>query len=142
MKYFYLLVIIFVSCISVSNAQWEYQTDEKQNEIIFVNDENNNSSFIIERNKSGNYFFYITGVGESECKIESIEFRFDGIKDVLLFKVGNLEDKKLKILYDDINGLDYLKSFSKLVKERNFIYSKYINVCGIKINKRYTLKGS
>jgi predicted transcriptional regulator len=142
MKYFYLLVIIFVSCISVSNAQWEYQTDEKQNEIIFVNDENNNSSFIIERNKSGNYFFYITGVGESECKIESIEFRFDGIKDVLLFKVGNLEDKKLKILYDDINGLDYLKSFSKLVKERNFIYSKFINVCGININKRYTLKGS
>ena len=72
MKYFYFLAVIFLSCINVSNAQWEHQTYEKQNEIIFVNDENNNSSFIIERNKNGNFFFYITGVGESECKMESI----------------------------------------------------------------------
>ena len=141
MKSFHFLAVIFLSYINVCIAQWEYQTDDKKNEIISVNDKNNNSSFLIER-KKGKINFYIKGVSESECKVESIEFRFDGIKDVLLFKVENLEEKKLKILYDDIEGLDYLKSFSKLVKERNFIYSKFINVCGISINKTYSLKGS
>ena len=142
MRLFYFLTSIALSYINTSQAQWQYKTDDKQNEIISVNDKNNNSSFLIERKKNGEINFYIKGVSESECKMESIEFRFDGIKDVLLFKVEKSEEKKLKILYDDINCLGYLKSFSKLVKERNFIYSQFNNVCGINIKKRYSLKGS
>ena len=92
MKSFHFLAVIFLSYINVCIAQWEYQTDDKKNEIISVNDKNNNSSFLIER-KKGKVNFYIKGVSESECKVESIEFRFDGIKDVLFFKVENLEEK-------------------------------------------------
>lgn len=140
MKQLYLLT--FISLINISQAQWEYRSDDKKNEIISVNDKDKNSSFLIERKNNGQISFFINGVAESECKIETIEFRFDGIKDVLLFKVEKVEEKKLKILFNDINGLDYLKSFSKLVKQRNFIYCNFINVCGININKTFSLKGS
>ena len=54
MRLFYFLTSIALSYINTSQAQWQYQSDGKQNEIISVNDKNNNSSFLIERKK---YFF-------------------------------------------------------------------------------------
>ena len=94
MKQLYLLT--FISLINISQAQWEYRSDDKKNEIISVNDKDKNSSFLIERKNNGQISFFINGVAESECKIETIEFRFDGIKDVLLFKVEKVEEKKTK----------------------------------------------
>ena len=45
-----------------------------------------NSSFLIERKNNGQISFFINGVAESECKIETIEFRFDGIKGCFIIQ--------------------------------------------------------
>ena len=47
MKSFYFLAVIFLSYINVCIAQWEYQTDDKKDEIISVNDKNNNYSLTL-----------------------------------------------------------------------------------------------
>ena len=135
-----LCLILF--SIQIIHAQWEYQESANSNEKIFVKDFDNSSTFAIEKTKNGKVNFFIKQLKLDECSIETMEFRFDGYNGSLSFNVKEQGDDSLEILFDDLDGLDPLKTFAKLIKQKNILYAKFLDVCSIDKTIKYSLKGS
>jgi len=122
-------------------SQWNYEYDSNKNEKIFVLDSKEKSAFVIEKSKQGSVKFFIELDVEEECKINQIIFKFDGIKNTLKFSTKQIKNR-LEILYDQVDGLENLESFSLFIKKRNFIYATFLDTCGFNQTKSYSLKGS
>ena len=60
-----------------------------------------------------------------------MEFRFDGYNGSLSFNVKEQGDDSLEILFDDLDGLETLKIFVKLIKKENILNVKFLDVCSI-----------
>ena len=122
-------------------SQWNYEYDSNKNEKIFVLDSKEKSAFVIEKSKQGSVKFFIELDVEEECKINQIIFKFDGIKNTLKFSTKQIKNR-LEILYDQVDGLENLESFSLFIKKRNFIYATFLDACVFNQTKSYSLKGS
>ena len=133
---------LFLFSIQITHAQWEYKKKANSNDKIFVKDFDNNSTFAIEKNKNGKVNFFIEQLELDECSIETMEFRFDGYNGSLSFNVKQQGGDSLEILFDDLNGLEPLKTFAKLIKQKNILNVKFLDVCSINNTIKYTLKGS
>lgn len=134
-------ILIFLS-INPIFSQWQYEIDNEKNEKILVMDSTNESTFLIQKSKKEEVHFLIDLDVDKECKINEIEFRFDGIKVKTNFKAKPLNNERIEILYDELNGLKDLELFSLYIKKRNMIYVTFLDNCGFKTSKRYSLKGS
>lgn len=143
MKYNIRLSIIFfftIACFVFS--QWQYEKEGTLSEKIFVDDTNSNSTFLIKKTSKGNIIFTLEKLDLDICPVESIDFRFDNYNGKLNFGVEKINNNSLKILFNRVDGLEELKDFSKLIKAKNFLYTKLIDECKLYISYDYTLKGS
>lgn len=134
-------ILLFLS-INPIFSQWQYEIDNEKNEKILVMDSTNESTFLIQKSKKGEVHFLIDLNVDKECKINEIEFRFDGIKVKTNFKAKPLNNERIEILYDELYGLEGLELFSLYIKKRNSLYVTFLDKCGINESKSYTLKGS
>ena len=137
-----LVNILTFLIISPLFSQWQFETDNEKNEKIFVEDSKNKSSFMIQKSKKGEVHFYMVLDIDEECKINEIEFKFDGIKAKTKFKARPLNNERVAILYDELNGLEGLELFSLYIKKRNILYVTFLDKCGFNESKSYSLKGS
>lgn len=136
------VVLIFLLLVVNSTfSQWRYEYDSNNNEKIFVFDSKENSAFVIEKSKQGEVKFFIDLDLEQECKINQIKFKFDGIKNTVMFSTKQIKNR-LEILYNQVDGLENLETFSLLIKKRNFIYATFLDTCEFNKTKNYSLKGS
>ena len=143
MKYIFSLTIIF--CLSINFSifsQWQYEKEGPSAEKIFVDDTNSNSVFLIKKTSNGKITFTLEKLDLDICPIESIDFRFDNFNGKLNFEVEKIDNNSLKILFNRVDGLEELKDFTKLIKAKNFLYTKLIDECKLYITYDYTLKGS
>jgi hypothetical protein len=123
------LIVLFL-LVNYTFSQWKYEYGSNKNEKIFVLDSKEKSAFVIEKSKQGSVRFFIELDVEEECKINQIKFKFDGIKN------------RIEILYDRVDGLENLETFSLFIKKRNFIYATFLDTCEFNQTKSYSLKGS
>ena len=136
------VVLIFLLLVVNSTfSQWRYEYDSNNNEKIFVFDSKENSAFVIEKSKQGEVKFFIELDLEQECKINQIKFKFDGIKNTVMFSTKQIKNR-LEILYNQVDGLENLETFSLFIKKRNFIYATFLDTCEFNKTKNYSLKGS
>ena len=142
MKIYLKALYLFLFSIQIIHAQWEYEENANSYEKIFVKDFDNNTTFAIEKTKNGEVNFFIMQLELDECSIEKMEFSFDGYNGSLSFNVKEQGDDSLKILFDNVDGLDPLKTFAKLIRQKNILYAKFFDICSINKSIEYSLKGS
>ena len=143
MKYNIRLTVIFCFTIILSVfSQWEYEKEGPLVEKIYVDDTNSNSVFSIKKVSNGKIIFTLEKLDLDICPIESIDFRFDNYDGKINFEVEKINSNSLKILFNRVDGLEELKDFTKLIKAKNFLYTKLIDECKLNIAYNYTLKGS
>jgi hypothetical protein len=141
LKIYFLKILIFISFNSVF-AQWNYEFDTEKNEKISVKDFKNESTFSIHKLNKGDVNFYIELELDKDCEIKEVVFEFDGVKQQMNFKVKSIGEKKIEILYDELNGLEGLEVFSLYIKKRNTLNITFSDKCGLNKSKKYSLKGS
>ena len=134
------LIVLFL-LVNYTFSQWKYEYGSNKNEKIFVLDSKEKSAFVIEKSKQGSVRFFIELDVEEECKINQIKFKFDGIKNTVKFSTKQIKNR-IEILYDRVDGLENLETFSLFIKKRNFIYETFIDTCELNQTKSYSLKGS
>ena len=143
MKYNIRLTVVFYFTFIFSVfSQWQYEKEGPSVEKIFVDDINSNSVFTIKKISNGKITFTLERLDLDICPIESIDFRFDNYNGKLNFDVEKINNNSLKILFNRVDGLEELKGFTKLIKAKNFLYTKLIDECKLNIAYNYTLKGS
>ena len=143
MKYNIRLTVVFYFTFIFSVfSQWQYEKEGPSVEKIFVDDINSNSVFSIKKISNGKITFTLERLDLDICPIESIDFRFDNYNGKLNFEVEKINNNSLKILFNRVDGLEELKGFTKLIKAKNFLYTKLIDECKLNIAYNYTLKGS
>ena len=143
MKYNIRLTVIFYFTIIFSVfSQWQYEKEGASVEKIFVDDTNSNSVFSIKKTSDGKIIFTLEKLDLDICPVESIDFRFDNYNGKINFEVEKINSNSLKILFNRVDGLEELKAFTKLIKAKNFLYTKLIDECKLYIVYNYTLKGS
>lgn len=135
------VLIIFILLTDYTFSQWKYEYGSNKNEKIFVLDSKEKSAFVIEKSKQDSVKFFIELDVEEECKINQIKFKFDGIKNTVKFSTKQIKNR-LEILYDKVDGLENLETFSLFIKKRNFIYATFLDTCEFNQTKSYSLKGS
>ena len=136
------LFILTFLLTSTIFSQWQYATEANKSENIFVTDSKNESTFSIQKSKEGKVKFFIKLETEKECKINQIQFKFDGIKSIVKFEAQQTKNDLVEILYDQVNDLENLEIFSLFIKKRNILYVTFLDRCGFNQTKNYTLKGS
>jgi len=134
------LIVLFL-LVNYTFSQWKYEYGSNKNEKIFVLDSKEKSAFVIEKSKQGSVRFFIELDVEEECKINQIKFKFDGIKNTVKFSTKQIKNR-IEILYDRVDGLENLETFSLFIKKRNFIYATFLDTCKFNQTKSYSLKGS
>ena len=134
------LIVLFL-LVNYTFSQWKYEYGSKKNEKIFVLDSKEKSAVVIEKTKQGSVRFFIELDVEEECKINQIKFKFDGIKNTVKFSTKQIKNR-IEILYDRVDGLENLETFSLFIKKRNFIYATFLDTCEFNQTKSYSLKGS
>ena len=134
------LIVLFL-LVNYTFSQWKYEYGSNKNEKIFVLDSKEKSAFVIEKSKQGLVRFFIELDVEEECKINQIKFKFDGIKNTVKFSTKQIKNR-IEILYDRVDGLENLETFSLFIKKRNFIYATFLDTCEFNQTKSYSLKGS
>jgi hypothetical protein len=134
------LIVLFL-LVNYTFSQWKYEYGSNKNEKIFVLDSKEKSAFVIEKSKQGSVRFFIELDVEEECKINQIKFKFDGIKNTVKFSTKQIKNR-IEILYDRVDGLENLETFSLFIKKRNFIYATFLDTCEFNQTKSYSLKGS
>ena len=143
MKYNIRLTVIFYFTIIFSVfSQWQYEKEGASVEKIFVDDTNSNSVFSIKKTSDGKIIFTLEKLDLDICPVESVDFRFDNYNGKINFEVEKINSNSLKILFNRVDGLEELKDFTKLIKAKNFLYTKLIDECKLNIVYDYTLKGS
>jgi len=134
------LIVLFL-LVNYTFSQWKYEYGSNKNEKIFVLDSKEKSAFVIEKSKQVLVRFFIELDVEEECKINQIKFKFDGIKNTVKFSTKQIKNR-IEILYDRVDGLENLETFSLFIKKRNFIYATFLDTCEFNQTKSYSLKGS
>ena len=138
-KSVFLLTFLITSSLF---SQWQYAADENENVKIFVADSKNESTFSIQKSKDGIVRLFTKLDANNECKINEIQFKFDGIKSNIKFQAQQTNHDLVEIIYNQINDLKNLETFSILIKKRNILYVTFLNSCGLYQTKNFTLKGS
>jgi len=135
----FILTFLFATSLF---SQWQYESDANKSEKIFVTDSRNESTFSIQKSKAGKLRFFIKLDTEKECKIDQIQFKFDGIQRIVTFQAQQTSNDLLEITYDQANDLENLETFSLFIKKRNNLNVTFLDNCGFNQTKNYTLKGS